>query len=668
MRVPETVLPGLLVAALSAPLAGQVAVGPELAVEPVHRTDQIRPTVVIAQDGTGLVGYYDNTEQLKNLRRLDRSGQPYGDVQFPGLPIGEGVTAAESMVLARRGTGAACMSDAHNVSCRPLDSSVGLAGPPFLVDPERDNELTPQADLFRDGSLAVAWSWHGYDANEEMVVSIFVRAVDALGVALGPTIEVDQFPEYLGVGKSVATLDSQRAVVVWNGFGLDGDANGIRGRIVERDGSFAGDEFGVNTYTLGEQQYPRVAADEDGNFVVVWESVEQDGSATGVYAQRFDSNGQKVGPEFQVSSDAFSDQTWPGVAMDAAGNFVVSYFSGFEGPGTDIDVYIRAYRPDGTPYGPQMRVNEQVYAEQQYPSVALSDSGLIQVAYESWRNPPGDPWPYWDYDVMTRRFVLPCVASEKTLCLADGRFQVRAFWRDYAGGEGLARAVSLTEDSGGLWFFLPDNFELLVKMVDGCGYNQRFWIFAAGLTDLEVDLLVTDTWTGAVEVFQNPLGFPYAPVQEIGLFDTCGATPPSEPGGLPLAARAVPVPPPAAAADGACTQGPTQHCLNGGRFRATAHWRDFAGGEGEAMTMPFGDDSGLFWFFGPENLELAVKVIDACTEFDRFWVYAAGLTNVAVTLTVEDTETRVTWQQETALGEPFPAILDSQAFDTCSDP
>ena len=53
--------------------------------------------------------------------------------------------------------------------------------------------------------------------------------------------------------------------------------------------------------------------------------------------------------------------------------------------------------------------------------------------------------------------------------------------------------MKLTDDSGYLWFFDADNIELIVKVLDGCGVNNRYWVFAGGLTNVEVDIIVTDT-------------------------------------------------------------------------------------------------------------------------------------------------------------------------------
>jgi hypothetical protein len=84
------------------------------------------------------------------------------------------------------------------------------------------------------------------------------------------------------------------------------------------------------------------------------------------------------------------------------------------------------------------------------------------------------------------------------------------------------------------------------------------------------------------------------------------------------------------------------------------------------MALPFNGESGTFWFFDPNNLELSVKVLDACgTSFDSFWVFAAGLTNVEVELIVTDTESGQVRVYGNDLGQDFAPILDTAAFYTC---
>jgi hypothetical protein len=78
-------------------------------------------------------------------------------------------------------------------------------------------------------------------------------------------------------------------------------------------------------------------------------------------------------------------------------------------------------------------------------------------------------------------------------------------------------------------------------------------------------------------------------------------------------------------------------------------------------------DSGEFWFFNPENTELVVKVLDACdlAGFNSFWVVAAGLTNVELTLTVTDTDSGQVREYENPPRNPFAPVLDTSAFETC---
>jgi hypothetical protein len=86
-----------------------------------------------------------------------------------------------------------------------------------------------------------------------------------------------------------------------------------------------GSEFQVNTFTVGDQDNVAIARDAAGNFVVVWESTDQDGDQDGIYAQRFDSSGNRLGNEFQVNTFTRGNQSDPAVAMDATGNFIIAW-------------------------------------------------------------------------------------------------------------------------------------------------------------------------------------------------------------------------------------------------------------------------------------------------------------------------------------------------------
>jgi len=594
--------------------------------------------------------------------------------------------------------------DADGVSSGPADSLLTATSP--LFGGAYGEAVAARAD----GTFAVSWRDLG---NPHAEYRVRAGSYSREGVAeADPFVVTDhmQAIEYaLHPKVSVAGLPGGRLVVVWSDFESDGSGDGIVARIFERDGTPVTAELQVNSFTSSHQSFPDVAADAAGNFVVVWDSLGQDGSGLGVYGQRFDPSGAKVGPEFQVSSNAYSGQLDADVSVDHAGNFVVVYASTHEPPGYYYEIWGRSYGADGAPRGEPFWISPGLTGDYERPHVALSDSGVLVVSANAWLH------DYESIEAVVRQFALPCVPDATTLCLNGGRFLVRAFYDSGVGLTGAARALPLTADSGGFWFFGPDNFELLVKVLDGCGVNGNYWIYAAGLTDVEVDLIVTDTWTGRVRVYPNPLAKPFQPLQRVSDLATCAALDPTlgEPsvgtgagentrataarsvsvkesgfraGALAPAARGISARQPDSRAvateevaavvrtfaelpsvsgESGCADDATHLCLTGERFRVSAAWRDFEGVEGVGQAVPIGADSGLFWFFAPDNVELAIKVLDGCGVDDRYWVYAAGLTNVRVDLLVEDTETGATWSYTNPKGQPFPPILDTLALDVC---
>lgn len=106
-------------------------------------------------------------------------------------------------------------------------------------------------------------------------------------------------------------------------------------------------------------------------------------------------------------------------------------------------------------------------------------------------------------------------------CLRDGRFQVVV---DFDGGQSQATPVGprdASDDSGLFWFFSADNWELLVKVLDGCSINDRFWIYTAAVTDVAYTLRVTDLESGLVREYENAQGQAAPAVTDIDAFDAC---------------------------------------------------------------------------------------------------------------------------------------------------
>ena len=114
-----------------------------------------------------------------------------------------------------------------------------------------------------------------------------------------------------------------------------------------------------------------------------------------------------------------------------------------------------------------------------------------------------------------------CIGGPTVLCLNEGRFQATAQFDAGRGVSGLAHGVSLTPDTGYLWFFSDSNVEAVLKVLDGCPVDGAYWVFVGGLTNVEVELRVTDLSSGRVKVYSNPFGRSFAPIQDVNAFSSC---------------------------------------------------------------------------------------------------------------------------------------------------
>ena len=111
-----------------------------------------------------------------------------------------------------------------------------------------------------------------------------------------------------------------------------------------------------------------------------------------------------------------------------------------------------------------------------------------------------------------------------------------------------------------------------------------------------------------------------------------------------------------------CTPSPTALCLNDSRFEVEVSWRDSRGRTGVGQAKSITADTGYFWFFSEANIELVIKVLDARSINQKYWVFFGALTSVEFDLTVTDTVTGAVKTYHNDLGN-FASVGDTGAFD-----
>ena len=189
-------------------------------------------------------------------------------------------------------------------------------------------------------------------------------------------------------------------------------------------------------------------------------------------------------------------------------------------PGIAAEIFGLVVGPDGNLWFTE---NDTGLIGRATPAGVVSEfetSSPISAPWLIAAGPDGGLWfSEYGVDVIGRVALapFPCVPGPNALCVNGGRFRVGATWSSSA-GSGAATAVSLTDDSGYLWFFDPTNIEIVAKVLSGCAIDERYWVFLAGLTNVAATLTVTDSQTGIARTYTNPPGQAFAPVQDVNAF------------------------------------------------------------------------------------------------------------------------------------------------------
>ena len=116
------------------------------------------------------------------------------------------------------------------------------------------------------------------------------------------------------------------------------------------------------------------------------------------------------------------------------------------------------------------------------------------------------------------------------------------------------------------------------------------------------------------------------------------------------------------AGSGTCTADPGTLCLNSARFKVQVTWRvPSQGMSGWGQAVPMTSDTGAFWFFSSNNIEIVVKVVDGRPFNGKFWVFYGALSNVEYTISVTDTAAGIVKTYFNPEGR-LASIADTAAF------
>jgi hypothetical protein len=418
-------------------------------------------------------------------QRYDASGQPRG-AEFQVNTEGRFAQSSPS-VAANPAGGFIVAWDGYlqdgigyGIFGRRFDATGAPLGPEFQVNTFTTHWLR-HSEVACDaaGSFVVIWASVYQDGSDW---GVFGQRYDTSGARRGAEFQVNTYTlgdQFGWWGLAVAAAPGGDFVVAWPSLDQDGSSWGIFAQRYDASGARRGLEFQVNTYTYSAQVSPSVASDAGGRLVVAWASYHQDGSGFDIFARRYDVSGLPQGPEFQVNTYTPWWQWYPIVASDAAGNFVVAWESMFQ-DGSDWGVFAQRYDSSGAPRGSEFPVNTYTTDRQKQPAVASDPSGTFVVAWSG----GGEYFSAQDgsgYGVFAQRFggVAPATLAVDTASSSgsDGNgvletgesVNVKPSWKNVNGatqtfdaaasgfsGPAAAGVDYLLQDASGIYGTLPN--------------------------------------------------------------------------------------------------------------------------------------------------------------------------------------------------------------------
>jgi hypothetical protein len=350
-------------------------------------------------------------------------------------------------------------------------TAIGTVGVELQVNTyTTEHQGYPAVAMSADGDFVVVWESADQDGSD---YGVFAQLFASSGAPLGGEFQVNTYTYGAQRYPAVASEPDGDFVVVWQSLGQDGYNETVIGQRFASSGARVAGEFQINTYTFHSQYAPNIAMNATAAFVVVWTSSGgQDGDYRGIFAQRF-SGGVPVGVEFQIDAYTEGSPRFQVVAIDSDGDFVVAW-EDLHRDGSENGVFARRFSSAGTPVGDDFQVNTTAYGNQGEPAVGMASSGAFVVVWEAQNDQDGD-----GRAVIAQRFT-------SSGDLAGGEFQINT----YTPGVQTQPSLAMRADGEFLvtWVSLGEQ--------DGNGNGVFAQRFASSGTPLGIELQVNSYTTG----------------------------------------------------------------------------------------------------------------------------------------------------------------------------
>ncbi len=251
---------------------------------------------------------------------------------------------------------------------------------PFKVNTSSQNSIVGTFSGMNDaGDLVAFWRSSNTGQNARLLARVF----SSTGAPVTGEIEVSAASSANGAPQGVVVDKNGNFTCIWMGTANQGD---VMARRFSRNGAAITSTVTANTYLADGQAGMHIATNASGQSVIAWESRGQDGDGMGIYAQRFDAAGQKVGAELHVSEATIGDQKDSSVGIADDGSFAIAWIDDNRRnvPAAQPSVMVRQYRADGTPLkSADVVATPSAGAQANYTSLGMAPDGTFLVTWRA---------------------------------------------------------------------------------------------------------------------------------------------------------------------------------------------------------------------------------------------------------------------------------------------
>ena len=314
--------------------ADGVATGEPILVNGLTRGAQAEPAIAATAEGSFWVvwsGRGAGDRQGVFGQRFAADGTPNGDALRINQVVG-GQQSRPAVALAADGTATVVWQGAGDTDAAGIWMQRFAADGSRLGDQVQVNTTTegiqayPSVGVDAEGNSVVAWSSRHEDGD---AWGVFARRFDADGAAVGDPFAVNATTAGSQHEPVVAMADAGNFAVLWSSFGQDGSGWGVFSQRYDRDGTPIDSELAVNERTEGDQRDVDAVMADSGGFFATWNDQQPNGDGWEVRGRTFEPEGAPTGDDFRVSeanaSTSPGNQQFPSVDIDDNGNALVLY-------------------------------------------------------------------------------------------------------------------------------------------------------------------------------------------------------------------------------------------------------------------------------------------------------------------------------------------------------